>query len=130
MLIKYFLILGIIIFLVGLTEIILPKKMISIWNRWINSKFFYLHGLVLIIFGIPLTIKQPGILGTLIFIIGIFIIISGPLILLYSDKFKESFYEMINEFSTSDITRLVRVDGTTRIAFGLILLLKFFISNY
>lgn len=120
----YLLILGISVLIVGITEMTLPNKAFAFWEKWSGSRLFFLHGIFLIIIGFPLTIYK-GPLSTIIMIIGIIIVLTGPFILLYPEKFKAMFSTISKETDQEGVSKMVYFDGSVRVIVGIILILSY-----
>ena len=123
----YLLIMGASIFILGLLEIINPRKVYSTWAKWFHSKFFFLHGIFLIITGLPLTLYN-GPLSTPVFIFGIFLCLIGPFMLLYPEKFRGMYSQMEQNLDAEDLHKMVYFDGALRIAAGGFLTAAFFLN--
>lgn len=125
MLDKYLLILGIFLTAIGTIEVFLPFKIFALWKKWISNRLFFLHGLVLIITGMPLTCYKHRSVENAIFIIGIVIVFTGPFVLFYADKIKHVFIASAEEMHKKAIRNIMFFDGAMRIAIG-----SFFIYSY
>jgi hypothetical protein len=125
MLDKYLLILGIFLTVFGTIEVFLPVKIFALWKKWISNRLFFLHGLVLIIIGMPLTCYKHKSVENAIFIIGIVIVFTGPFILFYADKIKHIFTASAELMHKKAIRNIMYFDAAMRIATG-----SFFIYSY
>jgi hypothetical protein len=114
--------LGIALIVFGATECVIPKKIFAMWKWWICHKLFPLHGISLMIGGLPLTFFREGISGKIMMGIGAFVIFSGPFILLFPKRMQELFTSTEDEFDESDVNSLVYFDAFTRIVSGSIFL--------
>jgi len=74
----------------GIAELTAPSMMYGFWRKWVSSRFFFIHGMLLIVAGFPLTVYKGEFSGVL-FIIGLVIVLSGPFVLIYPEKIKKSF---------------------------------------
>lgn len=126
MLALYVLILGIILAIIGGMEIIAPQKAFTIWRRWVSHRLFFLHGSLLIIAGFPLTIYN-GPLATVIFIIGLFAVLTGPFVLIYPDTIRQMFRAMAEEIKDGDIKKIIFTEGALRIAAGAVCVAGYFL---
>ena len=115
MLARYILALGITLAVAGTVEIIMPLRSFSLWVRWSSSRLFFLHGLLLIAAGFPLTLYQ-GPLSRILFVMGLLASLSGPFVLLYPEKFRMMFASVSQEMKESSIRKMVYAEGTIRLA--------------
>jgi hypothetical protein len=113
----------------GIAELSAPSLLYGLWKKWIGSRFFFIHGLLLIAAGFPLTIYKGEFSGVL-FYIGIIIVLSGPFVLLYPEKIKKSFYEAEAEIEKKNLIRFIYIDSIMRIGFALILFLSYYRTFY
>jgi hypothetical protein len=127
MLARYVLTLGIILACAGAAEVIMPLRAFSLWRRWSSSRFFFLHGLLLIAAGFPLTLYQ-GPLSRIIFAIGLLASLTGPFVLLYPDKFRMMFASVADEMKDASIMKIVRVEGFLRLAAAGVCVAAFFMG--
>ncbi len=105
----------------GITEIIMPLRTFALWKRWTAHRFFYLHGLLLIAAGFPLTLyENPDhrFLASTIFVIGLIAVFSGPLLLLYPEKIRNLFRQISEENETRSVKRIIYTDAILRILIG------------
>jgi hypothetical protein len=63
----------------------MPYKSFLTWKEWISCRFFRFHGAALIVIGFPLTIYN-GYLSSVIFLIGLVVVFTGPVILIYRKR--------------------------------------------
>ncbi len=117
----YILVLGILLITMGTAEFVMPLKVFELWRSWINHRLFYLHGVLLIITGLPLTCADTVYFKTPVFITGIFVVFTGPFILIHADKIKKLFTQAIEETSPSSIKKLIYTDAVIRLSVGFIL---------
>jgi hypothetical protein len=122
----YILIAGIVLVIMGTAELIMPLRAFAFWRSWISKKQFFLHGLLLIAAGFPLTI-YTGPLSTVIFIMGLLAVLSGPFVLLYSNKIRTLFEALSHDIQESQVKKMICVEGSLRIAAGLICAASFFL---
>jgi hypothetical protein len=115
----YMIIFGIFQIIAGLFELILPVRLFKIWRTWILSKYFPLHGIFLIAGGFPLLVFK-GYLTGIIFWIGIFMVLTGPFLLIYPEKIRDVFKTAENDFTPRDLRIMVYVDSVIRLAAGII----------
>ena len=126
--INYFILFfGIIQLIVALVEILLPYKSFLTWKTWISCRFFPFHGAALIFIGFPLTIYN-GYLSSVIFFIGLVVVFTGPVILIYPEKIREAFSFSSETFQEGSLKKIVRFDAVMRFAVGIILLISFYKS--
>lgn len=105
----------------GITEIIIPFRTFALWKRWTAHRLFYLHGLLLIAVGFPLTLyENPDhpFLANAIFITGLIAVFSGPLLLIYPEKIRNLFQNMSEEIEMRSVRRIIYVDAILRIVIG------------
>lgn len=126
--INYFILFfGIIQLIIAFVEILLPYKSFLTWKAWISCRFFPFHGAALIVMGFPLTIYN-GYLSSLIFIIGLVVVFTGPVILIYPEKIREAFSFSSDTFQEGSLKKIVRFDAVMRLAAGIILVISFYKS--
>lgn len=126
--IKYFILfLGVIQLVISFVEIFLPYKSFLTWKAWISCRFFPVHGAALIVIGFPLTIYN-GYLSSLVFFIGLVVVFTGPIILIYPEKIREAFSFSSETFEEGRLKNIVRFDAVMRFAAGIILLISFYKS--
>ncbi|MCU0846523.1 MAG: hypothetical protein MUD12_01385 [Spirochaetes bacterium] len=128
----YVLSLGIFLIVLGVVEIIAPLKVFEIWTKWVSRKEFFMHGLILIVGGFPLTVYN-GALSGLIFFMGLVPVLIGPFILFYPEKVKNVFLEMSSEMSSdsekSSIKKIILFDAGIRISIGVVFTISFALSK-
>ncbi len=115
----YILILGIILVLIGGIELIIPLKAFGVWKKWVSGKLFFLHGLLLIAAGFPLTIYN-GPLSPVLFIFGLIAVLTGPFVLIYPEKIRLMFLAMAEETGDADMKKIIYAEGLLRISAGII----------
>ncbi len=93
------------------------------WRVWVANRFFPFHGVALIFIGLPLTIYK-GYLSKVIFIIGLFIVLMGPFVLIYPEKIRGVFSESESALSDRERRAMIYVDALVRFSAGAV----FFIS--
>lgn len=123
----YILIFGIFFITLGMSDLIMPRRIFSVWRAWSSSKFFFLHGLLLIAAGLPLTVYD-GRFSPFIFITGLIVVLSGPFVLLYPDKFRQMFQAASDEFNDWHVKKLMYVEGAVRIAVGAVCVAAYFMQ--
>jgi hypothetical protein len=122
----YVLSLGIILVILGAIDFAAPAAVFKLWKRWVARKSFFLHGLLLIIAGLPLTISQ-GTLSWLLLIIGLVPVLMGPFILIYPEKFRTIFIAMSKEMSGAAIKKMFYAEGALLMAGGTVCIANFFL---
>lgn len=120
MLTIYVLVFGIVVATVGLVELLFPSVMMKIWSRLVTHRLFFLYGIVLMGAGFPLTIYNAPRFDTIIFIIGLFVVFTGPFVLLYPQKIGGFFLQGMNEMSPGGRKLAIFFDASVRITAGLI----------
>lgn len=110
---------------VGLAELIAPAWMYRCWKKLISSRFFFIHGFLLIVVGFPLTLYKGEFSG-LLFYIGIFIVLAGPFVIIYPDKLKNAFYEAEIEIKPESLIKFIYFESFMRIGFSLILFFSYY----
>jgi len=126
--INYFILFfGIIQLTIAFVEFIMPYKTFITWKIWISCRFFPLHGAALIVVGFPLIIYS-GYLSSVIFLIGLVVVFTGPVILIYPEKIREAFSYSSETFQEGSLKKIVRFDAVVRMAAGIILVISFFKS--
>jgi uncharacterized membrane protein HdeD (DUF308 family) len=113
----YMLLLGIGMFTTGIAELIKPVKLYNSWNRWIKNRWFFLHGLFLIVLGFTL-VMYKGHLSAIVFFFGCTALLSGPFILIYPEKMRQFYSAMVSDMEWEQIEKLVYCDGAMRISLG------------
>lgn len=126
--INYFILFfGIIQIIIAFVEVFMPYKSFLTWKVWISCRYFPLHGAALIAAGLPLT-AYNGYLSSIIFFIGIVVVFTGPVILLYPEKIREAFSFSSETLGENGVKKIVRFDALMRLAAGMILLVSFYKS--
>ncbi|HOP61974.1 MAG TPA: hypothetical protein PK358_06300 [Spirochaetota bacterium] len=126
--IKWFILyFGIVQFIISIVEFLLPYRSFLTWKEWIFSRFFPFHGAALIFIGFPLTIYN-GYLSSLIFWIGLVVVLTGPVILIYPEKIREAFSYSSETFEEKSLKKIVRFDALMRLAVAVILVISFYRS--
>jgi len=121
---KYFLIIiGSIQIVIAFLGFFFPYRTFIMWKKWVLNRYFPLHGMVLIIAGLPLTVYN-GYLSRIIFIIGLIVVFSGPFILIYPEKLVGLFKKSDELFTNNDIKIMIYLDALLRSGASVI----FFIS--
>lgn len=110
---------------IGLAELIAPARMYRFWKKLISSRYFFIHGFLLIAVGFPLTLYN-GELSGILFYIGIFIVLAGPFVIIYPDKLKNSFYEAELEMKPESLVKVIYFESFTRIVFSSILFFSYY----
>ena len=126
---QYVFTLGIILTGFGIIELIIPLRVFNLWQRWVSHKLFYLNGLLLIIFGFPLTLYKNlfnAFIDKSIFGIGVIAVLVGPFILLYPEKIRVIFQKISEEMENRAVRRIIYLDALIRIPVGLL----FIYSNF
>ena len=123
----FVLIFGIIQLLISIMEFVFPGRSFRLWNFWISNRFFPVHGAFLIFTGFPL-IMYKGYLSSIIFYIGLVVVLSGPFVLIYPEKIREAFSFSSETFQEGSLKKIVRFDALMRFAVGFILLISFYKS--
>jgi hypothetical protein len=124
MLAIYVLILGIVFTLMGIIEVIVPLKTFGFWKKWVSGKLFFLHGLLIIAAGFPLTIYK-GPLSPVLFIFGLIAVLTGPFVLIYPEKIRQMFMAMAKETRDADMNKIIYVEGFLRISAGIICIISY-----
>jgi hypothetical protein len=93
------------------------------WKNWVSMRIFPLHGLALIMIGLPLT-TYKGYLSSLIFFIGLIIVLTGPFILIYPEKIRNVFSSSGNLFQEKDIKIMIYMDAFFRLGAGSVFLIS------
>ena len=89
-------------------------------------RFFPVHGLILIVAGMPLTVYS-GTFSTFIFVFGVTVVLTGPFILLYPEKVRASFKEAAVLEGENFRSYLVRFDAIVRLFCGIVFIVSRFI---
>ena len=119
---KYFLlIIGSTQIIIALIESVFPQRAFQAWVKWVSNRFFPFHGIGLIFIGLPLTAYR-GHLSSVIFYIGIFIVFTGPFILIYPEKIRKVFSDSGEIFKNNEIKMMIYVDAFFRLCIGSIFL--------
>lgn len=121
----YILIFGSLLVLVGLMEMLMPRRAFQFWKMWAKNRFFFLHGLFLMASGFPL-VMYTGYYETAVFVIGLFVVFSGPFVLLFPEKFQKTFENAEEELGEKSTGRIIYFEAAMRIAAGLLCLAAFF----
>ncbi|HOK03433.1 MAG TPA: hypothetical protein PKX79_13135 [Spirochaetota bacterium] len=123
--VSFALIQGLIFFM----EFFFPLKSFELWKRWVFSKFFPSHGIVLIFIGIVLSLYK-GYMSRIIFYIGLIIALTGPLLLIYPEKIRSAFSDAEITFSSGGLKGVIRFDAVIRLLLCVILIISFIRSFY
>lgn len=123
----YIFFLGIFLVLIGAAELAMPLRAFGLWKTWVRKKYFFLHGSLLIAGGFPLTIYK-GPLSTIIFIFGIAAVLIGPFVLIYPEKIRQMFQAMSEEMKDGDIKKTIYIEGSLRIAAGVVCVSSYFLQ--
>lgn len=115
----YVLILGIVFAVMGSAELTLRERSFRFWMRWFAHRMFFLHGAVLIALGFPLTFYS-GKWSAFVFIVGLFMVLTGPFILIYPEKIRESFSEISSGVGEESLRGLVVFDAAVRVVVGML----------
>ena len=118
---------GIVQFCIFIAEILFPHRSFNIWNTWISNRFFPLHGALLIFAGFPL-IAYKGYLSSIIFYIGLVVVLSGPFVLIYPEKIREAFSYSSETFKENSLKKIVRFDAVMRLVTAAILCISYYKS--
>ena len=110
---------GVVASAIGIGELLMPGKAFFLWKKWAGNRFFFLHGLMLIAAGFPLTFYK-GVFSTAIFAVGLIIVLTGPFILLYPEKVRDMFETMAAEMPDQGIQRIVIFEGVIRTMAGML----------
>jgi hypothetical protein len=122
-------ILGIVLTGMGIIELLIPMRIFNLWEKWISHKLFFLHGLLLILLGFPLTLYKNLLnlfIAKSIFGIGVIAVLIGPFILFYPEKIREIFLKISGEVENKAAKRIIYLDAIIRISVGLL----FIYSNF
>jgi len=117
---------GIFLVSAGSLELVFSRQAYRFWEKWVASRFFPLHGILLIAAGLPLT-AYSGTFSTFIFIVGLTVVFTGPFVLLYPEKIRSSFRDVSREEGEIFQRRLVRFDGILRILCGVVFIASRFL---
>ena len=117
----YLAIVGIVLISLAVLEIAQPLRTLEFWKGWINHRLFFLHGVGLVILGFPFTCYNGSSAGKIIFIIGVLIVLTGPIIILYADKVRSIFMRAIEEMSSATLRRMIYADAAVRLIVGALL---------
>jgi len=120
----YFCIFGIFQVLAGLCELIFPFQSYVIWKKWIFTRYFFTHGIILIAAGFPFIIFK-GFLSGIIFWIGIFMVLTGPFLLIYPEKVRNTFISAEKDFTKKDLKIMIYIDAIIRFSAGIIVFIAF-----
>jgi hypothetical protein len=126
---QYVFILGIVLTGMGIIELLIPMRIFNLWEKWISHKLFFLHGLLLILLGFPLTLYKNLLnlfIAKSIFGIGVIAVLIGPFILFYPEKIREIFLKISGEVENKAAKRIIYLDAIIRISVGLL----FIYSNF
>ena len=123
----FVLIFGIIQLLISIMEFVFPGRSFRLWNFWISNRFFPVHGAFLIFTGFPL-IMYKGYLSSIIFYIGLVVVLSGPFVLIYPEKIREAFSFSSETFKEQNLKKIVRFDAFVRLITSVILIVSYYKS--
>lgn len=117
----YVLAIGALFSLMGALELAIRERSYRFWMRWFAHRLFFIHGILLVSLGFPLTFYN-GKWSTFVFIVGLFMVITGPFVIIYPEKIRESFEEISSEMGEDVVKKLVLFDSATRLVIGIIFL--------
>ena len=120
MITTYVLVLGILLALTGSTELTFRERAFRFWMRWFSHRLFFLHGALLIVMGFPLTFYN-GKWSTFVFITGLVMVMTGPFLLVYPEKFRNNVGEMEQQTGEGAIRGLLIFDAAVRVIVGTLL---------
>jgi hypothetical protein len=121
---KYYLLtIGTVQTVIALMGFFSPYRTFLMWKTWVLNKFFPMHGIALIFAGLPLTVYK-GYLSSLIFVIGLIVVFTGPFIIIYPEKFQKIFENSDEIFNQKEIKTMIFLDAFLRSGAAII----FFIS--
>ena len=126
---QYVFILGIVLTVMGIIELLIPIRIFNLWEKWVSHKLFFLHGLLLILLGFPLTLYKNLLnlfIAKSIFGIGVIAVLMGPFILFYPEKIRGIFLKISGEVEKKAARRIIYLDAIIRISVGLL----FVYSNF
>lgn len=115
----YVLILGTVFTAMGSAELTFRERAFRFWMGWFAHRLFFLHGAVLIALGFPLTFYD-GKWSAFVFIVGLIMVLTGPFMLIYPEKIRESFSEISSEAGEESLRGLVVFDAAVRVVVGLL----------
>lgn len=115
----YTAVLGGILVCIGLVECSRSEWAFAVWKKWASHRAYFLHGLVLIAGGFPLTLYK-GPLSTAIFIMGLIAVVTGPVVLLYPHKIRSMFESLEQDMGKATIKKVMVTEGVVRISAGVI----------
>ncbi len=121
----YVLILGAGLTFLGVLEMLMPSRAFSLWKRWSGSTLFFLHGILLVIGGFPLTVYE-GYFSGFVFMVGLFSVLAGPFIIIYPEKFAGTFEAASREMNKEMEIILIRIEAVIRIVTGIVFIITFF----
>lgn len=121
----YILATGIGLSALSIFEFIMPHRAFHLWFSYLSGRAFFLHGLLLIAGGLPLVMYR-GFLSTIIFIIGVMVILMGPFILIYPEKIRDMFHSVTLDLDPRGIRNLVYFDATVRGLVGMLFMASYF----
>ncbi len=117
----YIMVFGAFLLFMGGIEVLAPLRVLSLWQRWIGHRLFFLHGAVLIATGLPLTCAGGSTTGRIIFYLGLLLVFAGPFILVYADRVRALFLGATSDLDSSAARRLILFDAVLRIVAGLLM---------
>lgn len=118
----YMILFGLFQVLAAFSEFITPVRMFRFWKIWVLSKYFPAHGIFLIAGGFPLLLFKGSLEG-IIFWIGVFMVLTGPFLLIYPEKLRDVFKTAENDFTPRDLRLIVHTDAFIRLAAGIIVII-------
>ncbi len=123
----YILGLGIALAALGTIELSFPERAFRAWKRWVENRFFPLHGVLLIAVGFPLTFYRGPFAGA-VFSVGLFIVVTAPFIIVYPEKIRKMFHEVDSGISPAGIKTMVLFEAFVRIAVGALFIATHFMK--
>ena len=128
MLERYIVLVGVVLFFIGIAELVWPEQAFVLWRKWVRKKGFFLHGAILIAGGFPLTIYD-GRFSPLIFIAGLIAVLTGPFILIYPDKIRDAFESIDKETGSGSTKKIMVTEALIRITVGVTCAASFIINR-
>lgn len=125
----YILVLSAFLIILSIIDFFLPDTVFALWTKWSNHRYFRFHGLLLILGGLPLTQFRENISGYLMFAIGAGVVLSGPFILLFPEKFSNILDTTSETMTADDRKYLMYADGIVRLISALIFIYAIFLSK-
>ena len=113
----YLFVFGLVLCIISTIEFINPLRAFNLWKRWVYHPLFFLHGFFITLLGFPMCIYN-GPLSKGIFLTGIIIVLTGPFILFFPERIRESFTRLDEDMKDEQRRSFIIIDALIRMLVG------------